>query len=353
VLIPAYNPDEKLISIVEELTTRGFYIVIVNDGSHENAQPIFNRVGQIPNTNILQHQKNRGKGAALKTGFAYISSLDKKIIGVVTADADGQHTSIDIQKIATALEKNPKKLILGSRSFKGNVPFRSFLGNFITKYVFSLLVGIKISDTQTGLRGIPAQLLPLLQQLDGNRYEYEMNVLLAAKTNHIEIQEESICTVYIDNNKSSQFSPVLDSMKIYFLIFRFAFSSLLASIIDFMIFSFTYKLIIPSILISIILARIAASIINYLTNKNLVFHDKSSYLKTIIKYYLLTIIMMSLSYLLINLLSTKAGLNVIFAKIIAESFLFIINFWIQRDLIFIKTKPSDAYSNDISNSGAQ
>ena len=223
ILIPAFNPDEQLLQLIDNLISSGFdSIVVVNDGSSDRCTPIFDKIQSKAHCHLLRHVVNGGKGRALKTGLAYLLSHVPDACGVVTCDADGQHLVGDVTKVARILEYEPESLVLGVRSFGAKVPLRSRLGNVITRSLFYLLVGTQISDTQTGLRGIPRSFMPFLIDLEGEGYEFEMNMLIVSKIRSIPLVEEKICTVYIESNKSSHFNPLLDSMKIYYMLLRFS-----------------------------------------------------------------------------------------------------------------------------------
>jgi glycosyltransferase involved in cell wall biosynthesis len=341
VLIPAYNPDKTLILLVHQLIQLNFKdIIIVNDGSKQECDEIFYILGEIKQCHILRHAVNLGKGRALKNGLNYFYLNFLNSFGIVTADADGQHNPDDIVKIAKSLENNPNKLVLGVRKFGKSTPWRSLIGNTITKYIFAFLVGQKLTDTQTGLRGIPIQYIPLFIRLEGERYEYEMNMLLTSKSHNICLIEEQINTIYIENNKSSYFNPLIDSMKIYFLFIRFLLSSLFASLIDFIIFT-TVFIMSNNILTGIVFARLVSGNLNFFVNKNLVFRSSESISVAIVKYYTLFIAMGGIAYFSIHAMA-GFGINVILAKIMTETLLFIASFTIQRDVIF--TKQEEGYS---------
>ena len=208
IIIPAYQPDTRMLKLIDDIKANSDYgVVIVNDGSDIHCRPIFERAVEIGCT-VLVHEVNLGKGAALKTAFAYL--LDSKYSDyLICADCDGQHKWQDIKKIAEAIPSHPASIILGGRTFVGKVPFKSMLGNKITRAIFSFITGNKISDTQTGLRGFQSTMLPWLVTLPGNRYEYEMNQLLEAKKAGYRIQCIPIDTIYENNNEGSHFNPIL------------------------------------------------------------------------------------------------------------------------------------------------
>ncbi len=339
VLIPAFNPDDKIIILVKELLTKfDGPIIIVNDGSDIECDIIFKDLKKLSEkVEIVTHAVNLGKGRALKTGLNYIVTNFNQLCGVITADADGQHKVDDIINVGNELIKNRNNLILGVRTFPKTIPLRSMLGNLITKKVFYFLTGLKVSDTQTGLRGIPLCFIKKILPLSGERYEYEMNVLIKTKEYNVNIFEVPIETIYIDGNKSSHFNALFDSMRIYFLLLRFGFSSITTSIVDFIVFSFLF-LLTKNILVSIVIGRIVAGTYNYTFNKTVVFKSKNNSFIKFFQYWLLVIILGSIAYFSISFLNEKFNVGIIYAKIIIESLLFLSSFAIQRNFIFIKDR---------------
>jgi glycosyltransferase involved in cell wall biosynthesis len=335
VLIPAYNPDEVLYKVVHSLIQLDFKdIIIVNDGSKPEYEPIFEKLEKMEQCHVLRHAVNSGKGRALKTGLNYFCLNFPNSRGIVTADADGQHQPQDILKVAKTLKENPDQLVIGVRKLGRKIPFRSLFGNTLTRVVFSLVIGKKISDTQSGLRGLPRSLVPHLLKVTGERYEYEINMLILSKRHSVDIIETPIDTIYLENNVSSHFNPFFDSMKIYFQLLRFAFSSMLASGCDFIVFSIAYSLT-SNIMLSLLIGRfLIGSLLNYIINRRLVFHSKSSVLLSLLKYYLALIVMSVLSYLLITLALDHLGFKVMIAKIVVETLLWVFSFGIQREFVF-------------------
>jgi glycosyltransferase involved in cell wall biosynthesis len=332
VVIPAYQPDEKLRRLVVSLREQTDYdIVIVNDGSDKNCRPIFDSLE--PYAKILHHTVNRGKGAALKTAFSYIYEQYPVDEGIVTIDADGQHLPGDIIRVCKAWEKTPEQLVLGSREFTGNVPFKSRAGNAITRFVFAISTGVKVFDTQTGLRAFGVFRIPMMLEMKGDRYEYEINVLLYATKHRIPIQEVKIATVYIENNKSSHFNPVRDAWRIYKMILMFVASSLIAMLIDYaavLIFSAVTKGLPQSLLISVVAARVISSLANYFINCKLVFEHRC--IGSIVRYYLLVAGILAINYLMMFLITKLIPIAV--GKIIVELLLYPLSFYVQRKYVF-------------------
>jgi len=220
ILIPAYQPDKELLSVLEQLVQRDENkIIVVNDGSDPSCAPLFTRAAEYPQVEVIRHPENLGKGAALRTGFAYIVKNEPAAVAIVTADADGQHRPEDICRIKAAAGSHPDTLILGAREFNGHVPLRSRLGNSLTRLLYNVLFQQKLNDTQTGLRGIPVSTLDSLLRLTGARYSYELEMLIVLNQLQIPVMEVPITTVYENNNSSSHFHPVRDSVQIYRTLF--------------------------------------------------------------------------------------------------------------------------------------
>ncbi|MBE6616809.1 MAG: glycosyltransferase [Ruminococcaceae bacterium] len=283
VVIPSYKPDEKLISTLNGVIDTGFTdIIVVDDGGGEKYAPIFEKVKAMPGCTVLHHPVNRGKGAALKTAFAYYLENRPESVGLVTADADGQHLPEDILGCARDMAEK-ESVILGVRDFSlPHVPPRSKAGNRFTSGFFKIFFGMNISDTQTGLRAIPRKYLKPIAEVEGDRYEYETHMLFLIGKAHIPMAEHTIDTVYIDDNSSSHFRVVRDSARIYKMVLLFAFSSLVCTVID-IVLDLTLATIVSDILqvsnvfatalLAFAGARLISAVINYFLNRFAVFKD--------------------------------------------------------------------------------
>ncbi len=333
-LIPAYCPDKKLIALVQSLKETGFTVVVVNDGSKTEQDEIFDAVSEY--AAVLKHKKNMGKGAALKTGIKYIRNTFAAPYTLVTADADGQHLPEDILLVCKKAQEKPGCLILGSRMIGKDAPIRSRIGNGVTRWVFYLTTGTRIYDTQTGLRAFSSGLTDYMLSVEGERYEYEMNVLLHLRQQNISAEEVPIQTVYLDNNASSHFDPVRDSFKIYKEILRFSASSFLSFIIDYGLFC-ALMAITGMTVLSNILARIVSATINFSLNKSFVFGSRVHILQAAVKYFLLAVVVLLFNTCIIKLLIT-AGLPYMIAKIITETVMFIFSWTVQRLFVFREAK---------------
>ena len=329
-LIPAYEPDDKLIDLVKELKNNKYKIVVVNDGSGKEYNKIFNSIDK--DAKIIAYKENQGKGHALKTGLEYIQKTYPESI-IVTMDADGQHTVKDAMKLCEYVQEHPKYIALGSRFRDKRTPLRSKIGNTITMIVFTLLTGTKIYDTQTGLRAFSSEQLPYLLSIEGNRYEYEMNVLLNLNKNRIRSKEIPIEVIYIDNNKASHFKTIRDSYLIYKEIVKFSGSSIISFIIDYILYSTSF-LLTKRLILSNIFARIISGSVNYTINKHIVFKSTKKGLQSAIYYIFLALVILILNTLILKLLVTFIGINAYIAKIITELILFIISYTVQKRFVF-------------------
>lgn len=349
IIVPSLNPDAKLISTLNGIMEKGFKkIVVVDDGSDDAHKLPFDYAKEKGCT-VLVHEVNKGKGRALKTAFEHCLA-DKDCIGVITVDGDGQHAADDIYNCGKEmLWHNNEQVILGCRDFsQEDVPFKSRYGNNITKFAFRALCGIKISDTQTGLRAIPAQFLPAMLEYKGERFEYETNMLLEMKTQGIPFSEVKIATIYLDENASTHFHPFRDSFKIYKIILKYSISSGASAILDLLLFYIALHVLElcgidttvksdAAVVIATVIARIFSSVFNYSVNRKVVF--KSASKNSFWKYYALCFVQMLASAGLV------AGASALFAagkfgktviKLVVDTFLFFCSFGIQREWVFKK-----------------
>jgi len=334
VLIPAYRPTASLPDLVRALAAKAIpAIVIVDDGSGPEYREVFSRATAFPNVHLVRHATNLGKGAALKTGINYALCAFPELVGIVTADADGQHHPDDIEHIAGTLLSHPDCLVLGSRGFDGDVPVRSRFGNTLTSMVVRALIGQKLTDTQTGLRGIPTSLLLRILKIESTGYEYELEMLIAAHHSSVPVIEEPIRTIYEAGNQYSHFNPIVDSMKIYFVLARFGSVSLMTALLDNLVFYLAFRHT-GHVLGSQILGRVFAVGFNYSMVRSSVFYSKQRHKTVLPKYLLAVLVSGAVSYAGIRLLSAKLGINPVSAKLMVETVLFFANFAIQRAFIF-------------------
>ena len=337
-LIPSYEPDDALLKVVAELLSNSFITVVVNDGSGHEYDGVF---AQLPKeVNYLFYETNMGKGYALKYGLNYIKdNFDSDSI-VVTLDSDGQHKVNDAIKVCNRCEEEGG-LILGSRHFDKGTPFKSRFGNWMARTTFLISTHHKIYDTQTGLRAFDFSLIEQMLVVKGNRYEYEMNVLLDAIRKGTPVKEETIETIYLENNAGTHYSPFKDTMRIFKEVIKFSGSSLIGFLVDYTLF--TLLTLIPTgwehwVLACNIFARIVSASVNFTINYHLVFKSKQKLWVAIIRYALLAIFILACNTTLLWLLVEQVGWNEYLAKILVEVTMFIVSWLVQRLFVFRKRK---------------
>ena len=354
-IIPSLNPSGLLIGVlasIREYTEKHEYakkllrgIVVVNDGSAAGYDGFFERAEKDFGCKVLRHAVNLGKGRALKTAFNYILSLgEEDVAGAVTLDSDGQHSAHDAFRCALCLIEHPDSLILGVRNFDGpDVPKKSRRGNKITRFVMNLMCGVSVSDTQTGLRALPLSFMKKAMNIEGERFEYETNMLIRCRDFSIPIREVKIETIYINKNASSHFNPLRDSIKVYGYFIKYsvvAISSFLLDIVLFKIGVEIFENITPTsyIYIASAAARVLSSIYNFTLNRKVVFRDKGRLRKSMVKFYALAFVNLVLTAVLVDRLYPILPLGVVNVKIIVDILIFFANYLIQRLWIFRKRK---------------
>ncbi len=335
-LIPAYEPDETLAKIVHELSLRDFFIVVVNDGSSVACDMLFEDISG--SAVVLKHPENCGKGAALRTGLAYLREHFPFHYTVVTLDADGQHRICDAERVCREAEEHPGTLALGTRDFKGKVPLRSRIGNLVTSLVFWATNGVRVRDTQTGLRAFTDSLVEEMTAVSGDRYEYEMNVLTYCTHKKIPINQVRIKTLYYDGNATSHFDPVKDSVRIYRELLKFSLSSLACFLLDYALFCVLLG-VTGSEVIANVIARVISAGANYTINRFLVFRDDQSMMKTAAQYFALAVGILLCNTALLWTFVNVLHLNSYAAKLLTEVILFVVSWTVQRLIIF-KKKPA-------------
>ncbi|MBR6954419.1 MAG: bifunctional glycosyltransferase family 2/GtrA family protein [Clostridia bacterium] len=349
VLIPSLEPDDRLPAYVEELMASGFdRVVVVDDGSGPDYQPVFGRLSDL-GAQVLSYPVNKGKGGALKTGLKWIQEHMPDCGGVVTADADGQHKVADCLRLAEAMAGGEDALWLGSRDFNlPDIPPKSRFGNKTTSLVFKALYGVWLPDTQTGLRGFSAAEIPFMAEVEGDRYEYEMNVLIACARRKLPMKTLTIETVYENNNEGSHFHPLRDSWRIYKVIlgnfFKFMGSSLFCVLIDQLAAGALRNWVLPplglpndggmwNLQVSGWVARVISATVNFLINKNLVFGKKGKAGPALWRYILLSVAVITASNAGVWLLG-KAGMAPWLAKVIMDTLLYFVNYRVQQNWVF-------------------
>lgn len=368
-VIPAYEPDNNLINVASEAAAAGFDVVVVDDGS-ENGRTVkegtvqaevYHKIFEDTKffAHVIRYPENRGKGFAMKTAFSYISKTYEDAYTVVVIDSDGQHKVADAVRLSDYAAVHRDTLVLGSRRQGPDSPLRSRIGNGITRNVFSMMSGVKIYDTQTGLRAFSDELLKPMLAVSGDRYEYEMNMLMAFAKEHIKMKELPIETIYINNNAGSHFNAIKDSIRIYREIFKFSASSFASFLIDYGIFGCIVGLFGSSsgtTLFANVFARFISATANYSINRNFVFagtdnefyesenQSKAEVTSSAAKYALLAVGILVFNTMILYLITEKTMINPMVGKIITECIMFIFSFIFQKHFVFRKKEIKEKES---------
>ena len=348
IIVPAYEPDEKLLSAISELEKYGFCdILVVNDGSSPACEEVFKKACEFNSVTLLTHEQNMGKGVALKTAFKHIIENKKDCLGTLTVDSDGQHLPKDVLALAEDMLNGTPHVVLGYRDFSlPFVPERSRKGNNITRNVFKKIFKMDIYDTQTGLRAIPAEYFNDMLETEGCRYEYENNMLITLKDNGIPFTQVPIETVYIEENKSSHFRPVKDSVRIYYHLFekviKYTANSILCVLIENIIQTLLHDALnFTGVLLEVVdflPARFVSSVINYLINKKYVFKSKKATKTSLLRYYVLWVVQAIATLFLTVFIETALGKTegfIYFLIItIVKTLIFFVSYFLQKKWVF-------------------
>lgn len=352
IILPSLDPDYKFKRVIDELVEGKFKnIVIVDDGSDDSHQEYFDYADKYPECYVIHHDGNKGKGRALKTAFQFVIDNLPDALGAITIDGDGQHLTKDIINCGEVMLQRKNEVVLGSRDFdQPGVPPRSVAGNKTTAKMFKLLFNIDITDTQTGLRAIPRQYLELFTRVEGERFEYETNMLLQMKRDNIKFYEQKIETVYDQEDYSSHYNAVKDSLRVAKVMLKFLFSGcgfkyLVSSVVSVLVdngifYLLTAKFGVASQIILQSISTFLSSVLNFNLNKYFAFKTKGNYLKEIVQYYCICIPRTAVSILMTHfvlkgLVITSPSLATA-AKFAVDIILFFVVYFIQKKWIFKK-----------------
>lgn len=369
IVLPAYEPDPAMLSFIQEMQkylSDALPLLVIDDGSDQaKCAALFDAAAAFPHCSVIRHDVNRGKGAALKTAFAELLDIykdDPAFAGCVTADCDAQHSIADIMQAVELLGSTDDRLILGCRDFTGSdVPWKSRFGNNLTRFVFCRLLHLPVSDTQTGLRGIPVKLMAKCLEIQSNRFEMETEMLLISHKSGCSILEYPIQTIYVDQNSGTHFHPIKDALKIYGVILRFFFgmffrfflSALSSAALDIGLFSLLFYVVLPAsgeitvvgyvfdfrVFWACIISRVCSSLWNFFINRKLVFKSASAgrmrILGEMAKYYLLAICILTVSWFATDICSSHIPeFWLAPVKLLIDSLLFAVSYIVQRLIIF-------------------
>lgn len=342
VVIPAYQPGMVLVELVaslpgafDEAGVTGVPIIIVDDGSAPASRPVFDALTEFADVRLLRHAINLGKGMALRSGVNHALTSDARLVGVITADADGQHLAADIARVTAALRERPDALILGTRAFDHNTPLRSRFGNLVTRAVFRGLTHAGVTDTQTGLRGLPRAVCERVLRMENAGYDLELASLLQEVRCGTPIVQLPIATVYEPGNPTSHFNPLRDSLKIYFVFLRYSLLAIGAAVLDYLLFFTIYGLT-GMLLLSVIAGRLLVGWWYFLSARERVFRVGGDFRRQALLFALVLAASAIATYGLVTVWLLVFGLPLALAKLFADMMLFFANFALQRVFVFAR-----------------
>ena len=355
VVIPALDPDGALPGYAAALLERGAEgVVAVDDGSRPSCRAVFEELEKLEGCTVLRHEKNQGKGRAMKDAFTYILDQPQWAgCAVVTADADGQHSVEDVCAVGRTALEHPEELTLGVRDLTlPEVPPKSRVGNRLSSWAFRTLYGPRLEDTQTGLRGIPWDLLDWCRSIRGERYEYEMNVLIRAARDRIPLRQTPIRVIYINNNEGTHLHPIRDSWRVFVILVSglgwYAASSTLSAVTDVAAFWLCSEVVFRPLSAlycywwSTLAARALSSSLNYTLNRRYVFGGRPSG-RTLLRYSCLWGSQLLCSYLLLLFLEwLLPGIWPTVNKAAGDIILAICSYQIQMHWVFREEKAHGA-----------
>lgn len=363
IVIPALEPEPGLCAQIREFRDAvSSQVVVIDDGSGEDYREIFEQIAGMEGCVVLRHEKNYGKGRALKTGFAYVLETAGTESLMLCTDCDGQHRAEDGARLLKTAGRRPGTLVLGVRDFSGeDVPLKSRIGNRISSFLFRILGGIYLDDTQTGLRAFAGSLLDLMLEIPGERFEYEMRMLFTLAEKGIPILTEKIETVYINENEGTHFRPVKDSLQVmgalfgsaFRQFFRFSLSSIVCALLDVGLFWIFYEMLYKFfyenffeisysgigfwiVAAATAAARILSAAANYALNRGWVFKRGAGRdsRRAAFRYLVLCAGIMAASALSVCAVSGLLNMRPAAAKILCDSVLFLFSFRIQKKWVF-------------------
>jgi glycosyltransferase involved in cell wall biosynthesis len=334
-VIPAYNPPPAFVGVIDQIISKvDWPIVVVDDGTRPDLRPLFETLERSSRVTLIRHAVNRGKGAALKSALNHALVAFGRDIILITLDADGQHSINDMAELSRIAAQNPSNLVLGVRKMPfAETPLRSYVGNSMTRWLVWLMMGVSVSDTQTGLRAIPGFLAERLLRIEANGYDFELEMLVMSRHMRVGIVEHPIATIYDVGNTTSHFRPVVDSAKIYLVLFRFLIVAMLSSILDNTLFGYFLGLV--SYPAASFFARCLTTPVNFIMLRRFVFYSQQNLGKIVVRYLIVVVGFFAFSNYLMLVLDNYA-FSPVAAKVLVEAAIFPLNFLIQRDFVFSK-----------------
>lgn len=334
-LIPAFNPGEIINDVINKTLHHVDHLILIDDGCDKNNAEYLMQHATDPKVTLITHPNNKGKGHAIHTGFAHF--LTRREDYLIMLDSDGQHEPDEIKHFKTLTKENLSDFVIGVRGEQDKMPFKSKVGNKGMSNLFYLATGEKLKDTQSGFRLLSRDFVKtFINECPPGRYETEMKMLFLAAKTPKGIEQVPISTTYIDNNSNSKFRPIKDSFRVLSTFLKFTSVSIASFVVDFLIYLFLLSLNV-NFLHAHMASRSLSGVFNFTLNREFVFKNKDSILKTSGKYLLAVLVSMAISSFLLWVLVTQLNGAETWSKPIAEVMSFILNFFVVKHFVFATT----------------
>ncbi len=328
-IIPCYNTSRACIDVVRRAFAHADRVIAVDDGSTDDTLEALRETG----CEIVQLPVNQGKGVALRHGFE--AALAGDCDYVVTLDGDGQHLPEEIDGLVARAEETGADLVVGVRRI-AKMPVRSQFGNLWTRWLYRAQTGTKLPDTQSGYRVLRAAALRrLMDRVRWARFETEMDMLFKARRLGMQVATAPISTVYIDANRLTKFRTLTDSMRVFFVVLRYAAAGVSAAVLEFVLFSMMVLGHPERYLWALPIARAVSLVTHYLMSRFFAFRvGRRIGPAELGSYALVAALNLAGSYAFLYVLITLGGLNAILSKAISQTILFVLTFVLLQRFTF-------------------
>lgn len=341
VVIPAYQPDTRLVDLIKQLREKTAYpIVVVDDGSSSGCAEVFREIEQT--CTVLRHSLHMGRGRAIKTALTYAVTAYPQEPGIVVAEADGSFTVSQILEVSDTFREHPEAFVIGARRYRDKGPLRCRLSDTLFRYVFAFAGGAKLWDARSGLRAFSLSRVPELLDCSGDGAEYDVSVLLDCRQNHVPILEVPLDTVRSDPRPGDH--SLRQFIRVYSALFKYTGVAILSFLVDYLLFRLFYIILsgtnfsalvgISAVRIGNVAARVLSSTLNFTLNRQLVFKDKGNLLVSALKYYAVVVFILLINTCLLMFLNEICGIPAEIAKLITEAVLFTASLLLQRVFVF-------------------
>jgi len=333
VLICSDRPDRSVMRLIERVRGNDQMVPLaVFAGSEPEGMPAYVQALYCPESD--------GVGVRIKAALRYVRDSMPECGYVIRLDADSPCNFEDIMRLNKTIVRTRGELVLGKRRLNTELSLKSVMRSAVVRQVFALASGRNIHDTETRIRGFGRELIDTLLHIDGEGYEYEVNVLLYCARNGVPISETKISTPCTES-PDSYMQHLRDWIKVYGCVVKFAISSLIAFLIDLFILLGMNRLLdgmheVAALVISVGTARVISAVVNFYINHFIVFDSNEHVGTAMLKFGLLQIIVLAGNYAIMHVLNILLNMPLAVSKVIADTAMFAVSFVIQGRFIYNK-----------------